>query len=102
MGEFPKNFGNELAGMDFEDVFEKKPKWIECVNSTWTENCTGLFLEFLQFVKLRLSDPVSKIEHEFRCREYVKTLAPNKIPEYLVKYSKDASSRTPELPLAEL
>ena len=92
MGEFPENFGNELAGMDFEDIFEKHPKWIECVASTWTENCTGIFLEFLDFVKMRLSDSISKLEHEFRCSEYVKTLAPNKIPEYLLKYAKDASS----------
>ena len=100
MREFPENFGNELAGMDFEDVFEKQPKWVECVYSTWTEKCTGLFLEFQLFVKLRLSDPISKCEHEFRCREYVKTLASNKIPEYLLKYSKHASSRTTTLPLA--
>ena len=96
MGEFPENFGTELAGMDFEDVFEKCPKWIECVYSMWTDNCTGLFLEFQQFVKMRLSDPISKTEHEFRCREYVKTLAFDKIPEYLVKYVKHETA-LPEL-----
>ena len=101
MGKFPEKFSTELSGMDFEDVFEKYPKWVECVDATWTDNCTGLFLDFQQFVKLRLLNPISKTEHEFRCREYVKTLAHDKIPEYLLKYSKHAN-RIAELPLAEL
>lgn len=98
MGSFPKNFGNELCGMTFEEIFEQKPKWVECVAETWGD-CTGLFLEFKQFIKMRLTDPISQTEHEFRCREFVKTLDANKIPEYLIKYSKNAGSGTPTLPL---
>jgi hypothetical protein len=92
MFKFPENFGNELAGMTFNDIFERKPKWVECCHATWTKNCTGLFLEFKKFIKLRMTDLISRTEHEFRCREYVKTLDANKIPEYLIKYSENASS----------
>ena len=87
MGRFPENFGNVLSGLDFEDVFEEHPKWICCCDETWTDGCTGLFLEFKNFVKLRLQNPISKAEHESRCREYVKTLKPDKIPEYMIKYT---------------
>jgi hypothetical protein len=99
MPKFPKNFGSELAGMSFEEIFKSKPKWVECCDACWTAGCTGMFLDFKIFIKLRLTDPISRTEHEFRCREYVKTLDTKKIPEYLVKYSKNASSGTIELPL---
>ena len=82
---FPKeNFG-ELSGMTFEEVFLTKPKWIECVDSTW-KNCTGLFLKFYKFVKNRLQDPISRFEHIDRCEKYIKTLEKSKIPKYLLKY----------------
>jgi hypothetical protein len=100
MSKFPENFGTELSGKDFETVFKTSPKWIECVRVAWTDNCTGLFLEFQQFVTLRLADIVSRTEHETRCREYVKTLKPENVPEYLLKYMKYASSGTTTLPLA--
>jgi hypothetical protein len=101
MSKFPENFGTELSGKDFSQVFETCPKWVECVRETWTDNCTGLFLEFQQFITLRLADIVSRTEHETRCREYVKTLKPEKVPEYLLKYTKNASQRgTTELSLA--
>ena len=93
---FPENFGTELAGLEFEQVFLKHPKWVECVDTCWTENCTGLFLEFYQFIKLRLDDPLSRFAHENRCEKYVKKLKKDKIPEYLLKY---ASSRTAEISL---
>ena len=99
MPKFPKNFGSELAGMSFSEIFEQKPKWVECCDACWTAVCTGLFLDFKIFIKLRLTDPISRTEHEFRCREYVKTLDTKKIPEYLLKYSKNASSGAPTLPL---
>ena len=70
--KFPDNFGTDLAGLTFCEVFEMHPKWIECVRETWTSNCTGLFLEFLQYVRLRLVDPISVDQHEDRCRKYVK------------------------------
>jgi hypothetical protein len=93
---FPENFGTVLAGLEFEQVFIQHPKWVECVDVCWTENCTGLFLEFYKFIKLRLDDPLSRFAHENRCEKYVKKLKKDKIPEYLVKY---ASRRTTEIPL---
>jgi hypothetical protein len=97
---FPEEMGDELGGMSFEEVFEKHPKWVECVDTCWTDNCTGLFLKFYKFVKLRLHDPISRIKHEHRCENFVKTLSTDKLPEYLLKYSKHASSRTTKLSLA--
>jgi hypothetical protein len=99
MPRFPEEMG-ELAGMTFEDVFEKCPKWVEFVDSSWTDNCTGLFAEFQTFVKLRLENPISKIKHEHRCEKYVKTQKGKKLPEYLVKYLDDASGGTTTLSLA--
>jgi hypothetical protein len=84
--KFPENFGIELAGMTFEEVFKTKCKWIECVSHTWRSDCTGFFKEFHQFVMLRLMDPISRSNHEERCRYYVKTLDEKDIPSYLKKY----------------
>ena len=84
---FPENFGTELAGLTFEEVFQKHPKWIACCDLTWTENCTGLFEQFYKFVKNRLQDPLSRFEHENRLEVYVKKLDVSKIPEYLLKYN---------------
>ena len=84
---FPEQCGPVLANKTFQTVFETEPKWIECVHSCWTDNCTGLWLQFHSFVQIMLQNPAVQHEHEERCREYVKTLDPTKIPEYLVKYS---------------
>ena len=88
MQRFPENFGNELAGKSFEDIFQYFPKWVACVELTWTDNCTGLFEEFRSYILLRLQDPVSRIEHEQRCQEYVKTLTLKQLPSYLIKYAR--------------
>ena len=84
--KFPDNFGTDLAGLTFDEAFELHPKWIECVRETWTSNCTGLFLEFLEYVRLRLVDPISVDQHEDRCRKYVKKCKKN-LPDYLLKYN---------------
>ena len=86
MDKFPKDFGNELAGMSFEDLFEKSPKWVEYVDDMWTDDCTGLFRKLRDYILLRLKDPVSKAEHEARCAEYVKSLKETDVPPYLLKY----------------
>ena len=88
--KFPDKFGTDLAGLTFCEVFELHPKWIECVRTTWTDNCTGLFLEFLQYVRLRLVDPISVDQHEDRCRQYVK--GKKNLPDYLVKYGTNTNS----------
>jgi hypothetical protein len=89
--KFPENFGTELAGLTFDEVFKRQPKWIECVSQTWKDDCTGFFKEFHQFVMLRLMDPISRANHQERCRYYVKTLAKDDIPGYLIKYTKNGS-----------
>jgi len=86
MERFPDDFGIELAGKTFEDIFNYFPKWVACVEHTWTDNCTGLFKRFREYIMLRLKDPVSRIEHEKRCYEFVKTIKSEKLPMYLVKY----------------
>jgi len=87
MQRFPEDFGTELAGKSFEEIFTEFPKWVACVEHTWTENCTGLFEEFRNYILLRLQDPVSRIEHDQRCYDYVKTLTLQKMPSYLIKYA---------------
>ena len=86
MTRFPDEFGHELAGCSFENVFISHPKWIECVRSCWTDQCTGFFLEFKRFVDTKLEDPSLVAEHEARCRIYVKSLESSKLPSYLKKY----------------
>jgi hypothetical protein len=84
MQRFPDNFGNELAAKSFEDIFEYFPKWVACVEHTWTENCTGLFKEFREYIALRLKDSESRKAHDKRCYDYVKPL--KHIPGYLLGY----------------
>ena len=81
---FPPGFG-EFDGMTFTEVFERMPKWIECVTTCWTPECTGLFLDFYKFVHIQLDDPKLRRAHEGRCREYVKTIT-GELPSYLEKY----------------
>ena len=86
---FPDNFGQELAGLTFDEVFLQHPKWIAFVSNSWTNDCTGLFLHFLRFVRAQLSDDGLRASHEARCRAFVRTLeaANSKIPSYLAKYT---------------
>ena len=90
MGRFPDNFGHELAGMSFEEVWDEHPKWISFVTTCWTDNCSGLFLEFLQFVRNRMADDDMKLDHEKRCLEFVRELLvvkpDSELPSYLEKY----------------
>ena len=87
MERFPDDFGIELAGLSFDEIFEQFPKWVECVSEHWTDNCTGLFLKFRNYILLRLKDDISRIKHTQRCYEYVKTLKDSNLPEYLIKYA---------------
>ena len=85
---FPDNFGMELAGLSFDDMFVKHPKWVEYICSTWTENCTGLFKDLLEYVQCQMEDPVLKAEHEERCRQWVKSVRETQpMPPYMIKYS---------------
>jgi hypothetical protein len=93
MERFPVEFGMDLAGKTFEDIFEHFPKWVACVELTWTDNCTGLFKRFREFILLRLQDPISRIEHDNRCQEFVKTLKRDTVPQYLLKYLALSESR---------
>ena len=86
MDRFPDNFGIELAGLTFDEIFEKHPKWVACVSEMWTDKCTGLFKRFRKYILLRLKDDLSRIEHEQRCHKYVNSLTNRNIPEYLLKY----------------
>ena len=94
MERFPDDFAGELQGLTFDEVLNDHPRWIEFVRSCWTENCTGLFLDFLNYVRMRMEQDCVREAHERRCVEYVRTLLARnpdvKLPSYLVKY--DASS----------
>ena len=85
MQTFPENFG-DLANLSFEDVWANHPKWVEFVRKTWTDNCSGLFLEFQRFITNKLADEVNVKRHESRCREYCAGIDPEKIPRYLRSY----------------
>ena len=80
---FPDNVG-DFGGKTFDEIFVTLPKWVEYV-TTWT-NATGLFEEFRKYVKTRLCFESSRVEHEDRCREYVKNKFLGDLPEYLLKY----------------
>ena len=84
MDRFPKDFGNELSGLTFDELFEKHPKWIEYVADMWTDDCTGIFKRLREYVLLRMQDPISRSEHEARCVAFVKNLPD--VPPYLLKY----------------
>ena len=92
MTRFPINFGHDLAGLSFVEVWKQHPKWIAFVAASWTNDCTGLFLEFLQFVRARMTDDRMRVDHENRCEEYVRELLAikpdGKLPSYLEKYRK--------------
>ena len=79
MERFPEDFGNELSGITFDELFKSHPKWIEYVADMWTDECTGLFQRLRKYVLLRLKDPVAKSEHEDRCTKLVKDLKTNYI-----------------------
>ena len=83
---FPQEMGNELGGKSFCLVFETNPKIIEFVTSSWTDNCTGLFLEFQNYVNERLRVPCEKDLHVSRCQTYANENA--NLPKYMMKYLK--------------
>ena len=87
MTVFPEGLG-DLANKSFEEVFRTMPKWVEFVYETWTDNCTGIFLEFQKFVADKLDNEIEKNEHRQRCLEYVKTKELGDLPRYLLKYKK--------------
>ena len=82
--KFPNEMGDELGGKTFSKVFETNPKIIEFVSSSWTDNCTGLFSEFRDYVTTRLRIPFEKDAHVSRCQKYVNENA--NVPKYLLKY----------------
>jgi|TARA_B110000196_G_C20963239_1_gene575040 hypothetical protein len=86
MMQFPTDMGGDFAGLSFQQAFEQCPKWVEFVRTMWTENCTGIFLEFYKYVHLTLKISHECDAHEDRCIKYVKTLDESKIPKYLIKY----------------
>ena len=88
---FPKEMGPVLGGRTFSDVFQNDPKWIECVDGTWTDNCSGIFEKFFHFIKTKLKDPTARKQHHQRCRSFVNTLSPDKVPPYLIKYRQHAA-----------
>ena len=88
--QFPTDFEGELKGLTFEEVLSDHPRWIEFVRVCWTNDCTGLFLDFLKFVRARMMEDTIREQHERRCVEYVRKLLSNdseaQIPTYLKKY----------------
>ena len=76
--------GSELGKKSFSEVFESNPKIIEFVTSSWTDNCTGLFSEFRDYVNTRLKLPFEKDAHTSRCQKYVNETA--HVPKYMLKY----------------
>lgn len=81
---FPENFG-DLSGLEFESVFVKFPNWIEFVRSDWMDNCTGLFLDFYNFVKVKLSDKENLEKHIRRCKKWIENKN-NNVSSYMQKY----------------
>ena len=84
------NFEGELRGLTFEEVLTDHPRWIEFVRTCWTNDCSGIFLDFLKFVRAKMMDADILEKHERRCVEYVRKLLSTdneaQIPTYLKKY----------------
>ena len=86
---FPQKIGGDLAGKSFDEIFKEMPDIIEFVSDMWNEEkCTGIFLDFMKYVKHRLSDEIELAEHEMRCINYVheRRHKLDKLPCYLNKY----------------
>ena len=85
MPRFPNELG-EVGGKTFEEVWVDCPKWTEFVRETWTNNCTGLFLEFQEFVTRKAKNERCLGEHVARCIQYCKNKPLGELPRYLLKY----------------
>ena len=69
---FPEKCGSLLGGKTFQEVFDTCPKEVEFVDKLWgREKTTGLWLEFFEFVKTKLSNPKYRKAHEKRCKIFV-------------------------------
>ena len=85
--KFPINSG-EMASLTFIQAFEQKPKIVEFVRKLWVESaCSGIYLDFFQYCRGMLKNPMVCAEHEQRCFKYVKD-HPTSIPIYLQDYVK--------------
>ena len=83
---FPQGFG-DFRGKTFEEVFNEDPKNTQFVYKCWHRvGCTGLFLEFYDYVHQRMSIPAEKEAHAQRCIEYCRNTT-DEIPNYLIKYA---------------
>ena len=84
---FPSDFPGQLSGLTFDEIFIKYPNWIEMVRCTWIRTkCTGLFLEFYDFVIDMLMHIEKLRDHTKRCNQYVIDMSESQIPEYMMKY----------------
>ena len=84
--------GGELGGRTFAEILNESPKIVEFVDSLWQEEqTTGIFKDFLVFIKSMLQNPLVKSEHVARAREFVKTISDDACPSYLKKYKIDPS-----------
>ena len=88
---FPSECGKNLGDKTFIEVFQTQPKTVEFVNRTWlADKTTGLFGDFLTYVKTRLQIPDVRAEHEKRCDDYVKS-HDGDLPDYMTRYNKRPS-----------
>ena len=85
MTRFPEDLG-DVGGKSFQECWDTCPKWIEFVRETWTDTCTGLFLEFYNFVKTKAKNERCLGEHIARCIQYCKNKPLGELPRYLLKY----------------
>jgi hypothetical protein len=87
---FPLVLGGSIGGLTFEEVFNNLPNIIEFVDKKWfKDKTTGVFLEFLIFVKNKLTNKETRGEHINRCRKYATN---NRLlPSYMIKYQQDAT-----------
>ena len=85
---FPNELVGPLCGISFKEAFETLPNIIEFVDKLWIEEkTTGIFKEFLHFVKAALTNPGKLSAHQDRCRKFVRDLKTKRIPPYLQKYT---------------
>ena len=76
-----------LQGQSFEFIFENNPCVVEFVDSSWIrEKCSGIFLEFYDFVKDKINIPPNRQNHVDRAKKFCREASKDEIPLYMSKY----------------
>ena len=87
---FPGKLGDVLSNKSFRDVFNNHCEIVQFVITLWEpKKCTGIFLDFYNFVMKEIQDPSKFAQHRDRCVAYVKNNNAKELPKYFASYLKE-------------